>query len=93
MFTFFPIYDLALFELKLSISPFLILVSDFAPALLAYRKVFAFYLDIKFDVFAFTAVFPRVFTMRHGFVLWVALWRFAFKALDEKTFWWRGGVT
>jgi hypothetical protein len=34
-------YDLALFALKLSISPFLVLVSDFDPALLADWAVFA----------------------------------------------------
>jgi hypothetical protein len=51
--------------LKLSISPFLFFIGDFAPALLANRKVFAFYLDIEFDVFAIANIFPRVLTMLH----------------------------
>jgi hypothetical protein len=37
---------LALFALKFSISPFLVLVGDFAPALLADGQVFAFNLDV-----------------------------------------------
>jgi hypothetical protein len=50
-------------ELKLSISPFLVLVSDLVPALLADRVVFAFYLDIEFDVFTFAVVVPGVSAM------------------------------
>ena len=61
--------DLALLALKLSILPVLFLVSDFAPALLTYRQVFASYLDVEFYVFAFAGVFPRVFTMFHSFYL------------------------
>jgi len=46
--TFFPMYDLALLMLKFSIafSPLLFLVSYFAPALLADRQFFAFYLNV-----------------------------------------------
>jgi hypothetical protein len=51
--------------LKLSISPFLFLIGDFAPALLANRQVFAFYFDIEFDVFAVADIFPWVLTVFH----------------------------
>jgi hypothetical protein len=50
-------------ELKLSISPFLVLLGDFAPALLADWEIFAFYLDVEFDVFACAVVVPWVSTM------------------------------
>jgi hypothetical protein len=64
-------YDLAQLTLKFSIafSPFLFLVSYFDPALLANGQFFAFYLNVQFDVFAFTVVFPRVFTTLHAFYL------------------------
>ncbi len=61
-------YDLALFALKLSILPFLVLLGDFAPALLADGQVFAFYLDVEFDVFACAGILPGVFAMFHIFV-------------------------
>jgi len=58
---------LALLELKLSMLPFLFLVSDFIPALLADGQFFAFHFDVEFDVFAFAVFFPGVFTMFHFF--------------------------
>jgi hypothetical protein len=70
--------DLALLALKLSILPFLFLIRDFAPALLAYGQVFAFHLDVEFDVFAFARIFPRVFTMFHFFCLSLAFAEFSF---------------
>jgi hypothetical protein len=57
------------------------LLSDFAPALLAYRQVFAFYLDVEFDVFAIARVSPRVFTVFHSFYLSEHL--FAFLLLKQ----------
>lgn len=59
-------------------SPLDFLVSYFVPALLADRKFFAFYLDIEFDVFALTVVFPGVFTMLHVFCLRAFFWFFSF---------------
>jgi hypothetical protein len=63
-------------ELKLSILPFLLLVGDFAPALLANGKCFAFNLDVEFDVFAFAGVFPGVFTVFQLCCLRLAVSRF-----------------
>ena len=74
--TFLPMYDLALLELKDSMLPVLFLVGDFVPALLADGQFFAFYLDVEFDVFAFAAFFPGVFTMFHFFVSEEEVWWF-----------------
>jgi hypothetical protein len=61
--------DLALLALKLSILPDLFLVSYFAPTLLTYRQVFAFYLDVEFNVLAFAGFFPGIFTLFQSFAL------------------------
>jgi len=67
------------------------LFSDFAPALLAYWQVFAFNLDIEFDVFAFTSVSPRVFTMFHFLASTHLVENFAYKTVAETNIWcWRG---
>jgi len=62
--------------------------------LLADGEVFAFYLDVEFDVFVFAGVFPWVFTVFHVFCPHgLSLVLFAFKAPAETTTPWRGGVS
>jgi hypothetical protein len=69
------------------------LFGDFAPALLADRKVFAFYLDVEFDVFAFAGFFPRVFTVFQVISLWNSDSEFfAFKRIVQPTVTWWGEV-
>ncbi len=62
-------YDLALFALKLSISPFLVLISDFNPALLADWAVFAFKLNVEFNILAYAGIIPGVFAVFHDMSL------------------------
>jgi hypothetical protein len=69
------------------------LFSDFAPALLAYWQVFAFNLDVEFDVFAFTSVSPRVFTMFHFLASTHLVKHFAFKSVAKTTVWYWGEVS
>lgn len=58
------------------------------------RQVFAFNLNVKFDVFAFTVLFPRVFTMLHLFCLNTPVLAVdAFKAVAEPAVRNRGGVS
>ena len=82
--------DLALLALKLSILPDLFLVGNVAPALLTYRKVFAFYLNVEFYVFAFAGFFPGIFAMFHSFCLNLLLIAFAFKANAQTYIWFWG---
>ena len=83
----------ALLALKLSILPFLVLLWDFAPALLANWQIFAFNLDIEFNVFTVAGVFPWVFTMFHIFSSHTHFDVFAFKAVAETYSWFKGGVS
>ncbi len=67
--TFLPMYDLALFRLKLSILlPLHFFFSKASPALPADGTFFAFEHDVELDVFVKTRVFPRILTVFHFFV-------------------------
>jgi hypothetical protein len=61
--------------------------------LLANWQVFAFNLDVEFNVFTVAGVFPWVFTMFHIFSSHTPFGVFAFKAVAETYFWFRGGVS
>jgi hypothetical protein len=59
---------------------------------LAYRQVFAFYLNVEFYVFAFAGFFPRVFTMFHYFASNIFLMLFAFKVDAQTNVWFWGEI-
>jgi hypothetical protein len=47
------------------ITPINFVICYAIPALLTYGQFFTFKLNVKLDVFAFTAGFPRILTMLH----------------------------
>jgi hypothetical protein len=61
------------------------LISDFAPTLLANGQVFAFYLNIEFNVFAIADIFPWVFTVFHVYHRSSGVAFFAFKRRAQAT--------
>jgi hypothetical protein len=58
------------------------------PALFAYRVLLAVYEDVEFYVFAVAVLLPRVFTVFHSFISYLALlqWKLLLRRLKKQQY-------